>query len=200
MDQDAIKAWNRALQLEPEHFVTLLNFGAYHLVHNDFAAAMPWLDHALKIDPASARAHHLKALALEGTGNLEAAVENFRIAANNEHYAETLAHFYLEYGTALRNYGLYVEAIQILGKYTKLQADDYQGHYELAYAYQIVGDQQDSTASLLGAENEYRKAIEISPDFAQAHYGLSNTLRRLGQPEQAQQEFKIYQSIKAKSK
>jgi len=199
-DQQAINCWNRALQLDPNHFTTLLNFTVYHLVHNQFAAAAPWVDRALKIDPTSARAHHLKALTLEGTGNLAGAVDEFEIAAKNEHYAETLAKFYLEYGTALRNSGRYVESIQILEKYTHLQPDDYQGHYELGYAYQIVGDQQDNTSHLLAAENEYRRAIAISPDFAQAHYGLSNTLRRLGLPEQAQQEFKIYQGIREKNK
>jgi tetratricopeptide (TPR) repeat protein len=200
MDQQALDCWNHALKLDPNHFTTLLNFTVYHLVRNDFSAARPWVDQALKIDSTSARAHHLKALTLEGTGNLGGAVDEFEIAAQNENYAETLARFYLEYGTALRNYGRYVESIQILEKYVRLQPDDYQGHYELAYAYQIVGDQQDNTSHLLAAENEYRKAIAISPDFAQAHYGLSNTLRRLGLPEQAQEEFKKYQSIREKNK
>jgi len=200
LDQQAIDSWNRALKLDPNQFTTLLNFTVYHLDHNEFAAAKPWIDHALKIDSSSARAHHLNALTLEGMGNLGAAVDEFDIAAKNEHYAETLAHFYLEYGTALRNFGRYVESIQILEKYVHLQPDDYHGHYELAYAYQIVGDQQDNTSHLLAAENEYRKAIGISPDFAQAHYGLSNALRRLGLAEQAQQEFKIYQSLREKNK
>lgn len=199
-DKPALESWNRALQLEPNNFVTLLNFASYDLVQNQFAAAAAWIDRALKINPGSARAHHFKAISLQGTNHLAEAVDEFELAAKDQNYADTLAHFYLEYGTALRNYGRYVESIQILEKYVHAQPDDYEGHYELAYAYQIVGDQQDNTSHLLAAENEYRKALGISPDFAQGHYGLSNTLRRLGLPQQAEQEFKIYQSLRAKNK
>lgn len=91
-----------------------------------------------------------------------------------------------------------MQAIQTLEKYLSLQPDDYEGHYELAYAYQILGDQQDNTLRLQSAEKEYRRCIAIKPDFAQAHYGLSNTLRRLGYPDEAEQEFKLYQSNKSK--
>jgi len=60
------------------------------------------------------------------------------------------------------------------------------------------GGPLDFTARLLAAENEYRKCLSIKPGFAQAHYGLSNTLRRLGLADQAEKEFKIYQSLKTK--
>jgi len=195
-DEDGMRCWTKALQIDPNDFTTLINIAVYHLARNEFPAALPWVDHALKIDPSSARAHHLRAVALEGTDDLKGAIDEYELAAKDEKYPIVMQRFYLQYGKALRDYGLYVQAAQTLEKYVLLQQDDYEGHYELAYAYQIIGEQQDNSKAMLGAIDQYKMCTRLKPDFAQAYFGLSNTLRHLGRNDEADEAFNKFKALK----
>src|SRR5262249_34965507 len=55
-ESGAIESWQAALTLDPNHFYTLINLGKLFLTKQDTAHAVPYLDHALQVDPVSARA------------------------------------------------------------------------------------------------------------------------------------------------
>ncbi len=52
-------------------------------------------------------------------------------------------------------------------------------------AWYLLGIIHGMLGDLVQAENSYRKAIEIKPDYADAHSGLGVVLNKLGQPENA---------------
>ena len=51
-------------------------------------------------------------------------------------------------------------------------------------------------AKLKEAELSYRKAIEINPDYAEAHFNLGNLLKELGKLKEA--KLSVLQAIKIK--
>jgi tetratricopeptide (TPR) repeat protein len=50
----------------------------------------------------------------------------------------------------------------------------------------------------VGAEAEYRRAIQIDPDFLAAHYNLAGILRAQNRLDELEQERKIVERIKEK--
>ena len=44
---------------------------------------------------------------------------------------------------------------------------------------------------------EYEKALQLSPDLADAHYRLGQAYVRTGDKERAQQQFQVYQQLRA---
>jgi tetratricopeptide (TPR) repeat protein len=46
-----------------------------------------------------------------------------------------------------------------------------------------------------GAIEQYRQTIALDPESATAHYKLAQALSRTGRPEQAEQEFKVYERL-----
>ena len=52
-------------------------------------------------------------------------------------------------------------------------------------AWYLLGIIHGRLGDLVQAESSYRKAIEIKPDYADAHSGLGIVLNKLGQPENA---------------
>ena len=61
--------------------------------------------------------------------------------------------------------------------------DDAEHHFELGFALQNIGD-------LEGAIAEYRAALRLNPNHANAHYNLGVVLQDIGKPTEAAREFR----------
>lgn len=72
-DSLGIAALNRALELEPGRPITLLVLAAHRAYSRDLAAALPWLDSALAIDPEFAYGYALRSVYRMGLGRLDEA-------------------------------------------------------------------------------------------------------------------------------
>src|SRR5204863_7832035 len=108
-----------------------LNIGKLSLTRQDTARAVPYLDRALEVQPDSARAHHLRGLAYQATGDNSRAALEYRKTLSDAQYARSIPTFYLNFGTALVQLGLYDEAVQLLSEYVKLAPADFDAHYQL---------------------------------------------------------------------
>jgi len=78
----------------------------------------------------------------------------------------------------------------------KLYAEVVEQHPANADAQYGLGRIRAARRDLSGAAEAYRKAIELFPDFAAAHYALALTYRALGKAQQAEEELRLYEKNK----
>lgn len=194
----AMEQWARALALDPHHFHTLINLGKVHLTKQEIERAVPYLDKALQIDPASARARHLRGLAHQAVGNHAKAVEQYRLALADGKYCRGIQTFYLNFGTALGALGYYEEAAQMLEEYTRLAPRDVDGQYHLGAAFEILAERTLDDSLTYKAIDALKQALALQPEHAMAHYYLSKAFRRLGRYDDADLEFELYERFLAR--
>jgi spermidine synthase len=191
----AIDAWETALAIDPKHFYSLLNLGKLYLTKQDIPRAVPFLERALAVEPQNARAHHLRGLAYQATGDNTRAALEYRKTLSDAEYARSIPTFYLNFGTALIQLGLYEEAVQLLGEYVKLAPNDFDAHYQLGAALEIHSERTLDEATTRRAVQELQQALKLQPNHAMAHYYLGKAFRRLELYEQADAEFEAYQRL-----
>ncbi|MFL6277791.1 MAG: fused MFS/spermidine synthase [Blastocatellia bacterium] len=191
----AMEAWETALVLDPKHFYSLLNIGKLYLTRQDTARAVPYLDRALEVQPDSARAHHLRGLAYQATGDNSRAALEYRKTLSDAQYARSIPTFYLNFGTALVQLGLYDEAVQLLSEYVKLAPADFDAHYQLGAALEIQSERSLDEAMTRRAVQELQQALKLQPNHAMAHYYLGKAYRRLDLYDLADAEFEAYQRL-----
>ncbi|HJQ24564.1 MAG TPA: fused MFS/spermidine synthase [Blastocatellia bacterium] len=194
-DAGAVEAWETALVLDPKHFYSLLNLGKLYLTKQDIPRAVPYLDQALAVEPESARAHHLRGLAYQAAGDNSRAALEYRKTLSDAQYARSIPTFYLNFGTALVQLGLYDEAAQLLGEYVKLAPNDFDAHYQLGAALEIQSERTLDEATTRRAVQELQQALKLQPNHAMAHYYLGKAYRRLELYDLADAEFEAYQRL-----
>jgi spermidine synthase len=191
----AIEAWQTGLAIDPNHFFTLIDLGKLYLTKQDLPRSVPYLERAIKIDPNSARAHHLRGLAYQaGADNAQAAHE-YRKALPDVQYTRSIPTYYLNFGTALMQIDLYEEAAQMLEEFSRLAPNDFEGHFQLGAAYEIQSERSLDDSTTRRAVEELKLALSIQPNHAMAHYYLSKAYRRLEQYELADAEFELYERL-----
>ena len=191
----AVEAWQAALVLDPRHFFTLVDLGKLYLTKQDLPRSIPYLDRAIEADPASARAHHLRGLAYQANGDTAHAVMEYRQALPDAQYTHSVQTFYLNFGTALMQAGLYLEASQMLEEFTKLAPNDFEGHFQLGASYEIDSERTLDDATTWRSVDELKLALGLQPQHAMAHYYLSKAYRRLEQWDLADAEFELYERL-----
>jgi Tfp pilus assembly protein PilF len=191
----AVDEWEAALTLDPKHFYTLTNLGKLYLTKQDAPRAASYLERAIAIDPSSARAHHLRGLAYQLTGNNVQAVVEYRKALPDAAYARNVQTFYLNFGVALTQLGLYEESAQMLEEYARLQPTDFDAHYQLGAVLEITSERTLDDQTTRRAVEELKYALSIQPKHAMAHYYLAKAYRRLELYDQADAEFEAYERL-----
>jgi spermidine synthase len=191
----AMDEWRLALAMDPNHFYTLVNLGKFYLSKQQIKQAVPYLEHAIRIDPSNARAHHLRGLAYQASGeNLMAAVE-YRKALPDATYTRTIKTYYLNFGTALIAAGYYEEAAQMLEEFVRLSPRDHEGHYQLGVAYEIMSERSLDEVTTRRAVEALKQSIALEPRHAMAHYYLSKAYRRLEMFDEADNQFELYERL-----
>jgi spermidine synthase len=194
-ETSALDEWHLALAMDPSHFHTLVNLGKFHLTKQDLAEAAGYLDRAIATDGSSARAHHLRGLAYQASGENALAAAEYRKALPDGNYTRGIKTYYLNFGTVLLSLGYYEEASQMLEEYTRLAPADHEAHYQLGVAYEIMSERSLDEVTTLKAVEELKRAIAIQPKHAMAHYYLSKAYRRLEMFDEAEVEFELYERL-----
>jgi tetratricopeptide (TPR) repeat protein len=191
----AIEEWQTALAIDPNHFYTLINLGKLYLTRQDIPLSVPYLDRAIAIDSNSARAHHLRGLAYQAAGDSGRAALEYRKALPDAQYTRSVQTFYLNFGTALSQVGLYDEAAQMLEEYSRGRPGDAEAHFQLGSVYEILAERSLDDDMTRRAVEELKRAISIQSDHAMAHYYLSKAYRRLEMYDEADLEFERYERL-----
>jgi tetratricopeptide (TPR) repeat protein len=111
-------------------------------------------------------------------GEHEKALEECRWAVAIKPHSH---HVWRQLGNILKDVGQYKEAEEALSKSIELKPT------KVSYIY--LGCVQIETNRLSDAEDSFRKAIELAPEFDEAHYNLAAVLRDQGRLDEAVNAF-----------
>src|SRR5262249_19696904 len=154
----AAEAWQTALAIDPKHFFSLINLGKMYLSKQDTSRAVPFLERALEANPDSARAHHLRGLAYQAIGDNAHAALEYRRSLADAQYVHSIPTFYLNFGTSLVQLGLYDEAVQMLEEYATLAPGEFDAHYQLGAALEILSERTLDDATTRRAVEQLQRA------------------------------------------
>jgi len=206
---DAVHAYRRAVELEPEYADAHNNLGNALRESGDAASALTSCARAIELRPGSAEAYNNLANALKDLGELDAAILAYGKAIGlNASFAEA----HLNLGVALQTKGHSEAALECLRESVRLAPQLAAAHEKLAgvlmhrgdiaaaidahrrvveltpesaQAHNTLGNVLNGAARVPEAVPCYERAIELDPEFADAYHNLANALRRLGAPERA---------------
>jgi tetratricopeptide (TPR) repeat protein len=173
-----LQAAEKLIAAFPESDDAVYLLGLVHNEQGDTAAAMKFWRRSLEMDATRADANDNIGHALLLRDEYAQAEEYFRKALAID---PTLATANFRLATALVHQAKMQEAIAVLERAQSLSAD---GHRLLGEAYR----QLENYAS---AKAHYEKALQLKPDLAEAHYGLSKVCARLGD-EKSREHFEKF--------
>jgi len=156
--------------------------GYNHLQQGDPTSAIRELYEAEKLNPKDPSTQHALGMALSAKGKYMDALEHYRKALElNPKYTEV----HNAMGATYLEMGKWDEAIQEFQIVLKdiLYLTPFFVHSNLGWAYYKKGD-------LNSAIDNYKKAIDMKPDFGLAHYNLGIAYRDRKQPDLALAAFR----------
>jgi len=206
----AIAEWKKALESNPGEAVVYLNLGVALARMGKPDEAIAQYRKALAITPDAAEVHFRLGSALNDTGKFDEAIAHFRnvLETRPENKSDTYdATTYNLMGRALAGKGQMAEALEDLEKATRLHPGFGPHLYDYALALIQVNrfdEAQESVEAALRADanlpaahilrgellarkrelpeaaGEYRRALELRPDFSRAHLDLATVLAAQG--------------------
>ena len=196
---DALTAFQRAIDIDPERGHTLYNMGLVYAYRDSTDLAAQYYRRALKADSTLAPAYKKLGLAARKKGDLEQAIGYLEQTA---HYApeDAEAHFHL--GMLHRGQSDFELALQNLERAAELNPHSPQIHSNLAGIYLRLGRRQEGQRALqrseilrqnkrgIGSEitSPTGAAVAIGP--ATARYNMALNLALLGRHEEALVEYR----------
>jgi tetratricopeptide (TPR) repeat protein len=147
------------------------------------------------LDPADARCYLFLSKAYDNSPNqAEDVIQRFRRYAELEPRNGLAQYYYamsLWKGKRLEDSDVDLHAVESLLR-TAIALDEKlpEAHVQLGNLY---ADQREYDKSIL----EYLRALELDPNLPDAHYRLGQDYVHLGQKDKAQQEFAVYQKLRA---
>jgi tetratricopeptide (TPR) repeat protein len=171
--------WSDTVAKRPGNPWAQCNLGMALYEDGRAAAALPYFEKSIKIDPAEAGAQNDLGLALAQLGRLPEAVTAYETALRlRPNFAE--AHNNL--GLALSDLNRPAEALPHLERAVRLKPQLDAAHFNLGIALLHLGRPDEAVI-------RFREAIQINPRYAAAHTNLGNALFQLGRPTEAIGEF-----------
>lgn len=158
----AISSFQTSIEQNPDYYDGYLQLGLlYSSLHNPLA--IDYFNNALEVRPNDRDALYAKGMFQQNHDLLNEAMQtytqamkahpDFREAYYNMGY---LHMFYLQ---------LYSEALKYFTQAIEADPQYYQAYYNRGYSFELMGD-------IGNAEKDYRKSLEIKPDYTMAAQGL----------------------------
>jgi len=156
-------AFERALELDPDHVKSRLNLSRVLLDKGEPEDALIHIRVALELDPESSVAYRLKGRVFDAIHQLPQAVEAYRDALrldNNDAWSmNNLALIYIEEG-------LYAQALPPLARAVEIQSDNATFLNNLGMALECNGHYRAS-------ENAYQEAVNVNGGYDKAAVNLA---------------------------
>jgi tetratricopeptide (TPR) repeat protein len=158
----------------------------------DMVTATSQFQKAISLDADFMKAYDNLGLSLEGGGQFEQAIEQYRHAVQlNRERKLNSAWPTLDLGALLVKLDRLEEAKPLLKESLQYDPDFAQAHFEL-------GILMEKNNEMPSAVEELSRATALDQSDPQPHYVLARVYRRAGNQEQAQRELQIFQSLKSK--
>ena len=169
--QEAIVAYNKAIQLKPDYAKAYYNRGVAKNDLGEHFAAISDYDKAIQRKPDDAKAYNNRGVAKNDLGEHFAAISDYDKAIQlKPDYAKA----YNNRGVAKNDLGEHFAAISDYDKAISLKPDD-------AKAYNNRGVAKWALGQHFAAISDYDKAIQLKPDYAMAYYNRGGAKYHLGQ-------------------
>ncbi|MFC1636654.1 tetratricopeptide repeat protein, partial [Planctomycetota bacterium] len=153
---EAVKFWEKSLEINPKHFDALRNMGGIALEKEQFDQAVTFLRKALEIKPDAAGLRSDIAKALMDSGDYVEAITELEQEIKVSPSSFT-AHFQL--AEAYRQQKEYDKAIERYEQTIRLEPEHRHAHYGLAMVYTRMG-QRDNAQEYLSAFRKLRDKVD----------------------------------------
>ncbi len=207
--QQAIKYYNKGLNIYPEHYGAWYNLGNIYVEYEDYYSALNAYSQAFKYNPRMMVARmNYGIVSSEKLGDFDTAIDQYNkilktkrnlvsipyVYNNRISYKENKAIAYYNKGVAYRLKSLYcnddwelqrkylAKAIEAYKKSIEINPNSYDAQYNLGLAYHITGNYDQ-------AGKCYCNAIKSAPMNYEAHYNLAILLRKMGHYKEAYDEI-----------
>lgn len=188
--KQGVELLQRAATASPDSASIHLLLGQAYADQGDVESAAAEFQRTLAIDPQKRQAHFQYGLLLLRKGRLTEAEAQFRAELVLDP-ASVSARYHL--GLALLDDQKKEEAARLLNEV--VQADP-----SYAEAFYQLGKMQLEQDDLSGALKNLAEAARLAPAESHVHYQLGLAYRRAGRQDEAANELKLYETLKAKSR
>ena len=162
---DAIKHYNKSLQINPQYCIAEKNIGVALVRQGKFEEGIRYLEKVLRVKPNWAEAYNSLGLAYARQGRYDLAVQNFeqslkfKVDYADAHYNAALARAKQErYDDAVRHFEA---ALQIKPNWSEAR-NELGGVYYLQGKYEMAIEQLELLAAGYAAEGKFHEAIRIT--------------------------------------
>ncbi len=153
-----------------------------------FDEARQHLEKAIDFDSTFAMAYFYLSLTYESLGDTKARVETLEKAKKYSEKASDKEKLYIEILYSVLKEGDLEKTFRLLKDIVKKYPKEKRGHFYLATYYQNIKMHDQSI-------EEFKKALELDPDYGDALNGLAYTYTDIGDFENAIEYFKKYASV-----
>lgn len=206
----AIKSYQKALELYPEHYGAWNNLGNIYVVYEDYFSAVDAYEQAFEHNPKMIVARmNYGIVSAQKLGDFDGAINQYDeilkikrhlfsiplVYSNRRSYKANRGLAYYNKGVAYKQKSIYldyeyenrrqflIKALEAYKQACKILKWDYDARYNLALTYHLLGDYPEAGLA-------YCKAIEISPMKYDAHYNLAILLMHLKYYKESLDELK----------
>ena len=186
--------WARAevdtlLQMSPHDPTYTYWQGRIAYDRQDLMSAEAAFRRTIALDPHSVKAYDNLGLCLEGMGQFDAAIEQYREAALLNRQQDTHSAWpALDLGSLLTKCGRLEEAQSALEEALAFDATSEIAHFQMGI---LLEKRNDSAAAL----RELAKAAELDPADPLPHFVLARVYRHDGDLQQSKRELKVFQGL-----
>ena len=177
--QDAIEAYSKAIELNPEYAWAYCNRGIAYRNLEDYRQAIRDYDKAIELDPKDADIYCNRGNAYGSLGDYRQAIRDYDKAIElNSKDADTYYNRGITYGSL----GDYRQAIRDFDRAIELNPEDAKAYYYRGITYGSLGDYRQEI-------RDYDRAIELDPKDALAYYNRGLAYAKLEDYRQAIRDF-----------
>jgi len=193
--EPAIEIFRQGAERYPDSPRMAIGLGMSYYSLGKYDDAVKSLLRAADLNPGDPRGYPFLSRAYDSSpSQAEEVIERFRRFADLQHENGQAVYYYamsLWKGKRAQDPNLDLSQIeQLLKKAVTLDPGLAEAHLQLANLY---SDQRKYAESV----PEYLRARELNPDLADVHYRLAQAYVRVGEKDLAQEEFKVYQKLRA---
>ena len=159
----AVATYRAALRLDPDYVECLSNLAAALKEVRQYDGALAAADQAIELRPDFAEAHNNRGEILFKQARFAEAAESYRAAAEHrQNYVAAL----INLSSARKECGDVDAARAILDDVLRRNPDSPRGHNSMGVLFEQLGRGEE-------AADQFRQAIHLSPDYANAYYQLA---------------------------
>ena len=194
--EPAIEVFRRGAERYPDSPRMAIGLGMAYYSLGKYDDAVKSLLRAADLNPSDPRCYPFLSRAYDSSpSQAEEVIERFRRFAGLQPQNGQAVYYYamsLWKGKRAQDPNLDLSQIELLlKKAITLDPGLPEAHLQLA---NLFSDQKKYAESV----PEYLRARELNPDLADVHYRLAQAYVRVGEKDSAQEEFKVYQQLRAK--